>query len=116
MHSSAKSQGIPGESRDESLTHSDGGSCAGPAPGVQIQMHTQTQKLHLHISTKMYALTQNNSWINAPQFLRLSSLSLFCQSQWCLAVIHSRGSLCPEWVTHSLVCKAQLIDLLSFRG
>lgn len=78
-------------------------SCCKNARGhkdpIYTEAQTSMQVAHIHACTL---------------FLHLPHCSV--SQDGFLAVIHSRDSLFPEWVTHTRACKAQLIDLLDFRG
>lgn len=88
MHSSAKRPGLPGESRDERLnSHSDGAD-----PNTQ----THTQRHYIHPDT------------DAP-CSSVSSLAHCSVSQDGFWAVVPSGE-------HMQACKAQLIDLLGFRG
>lgn len=100
MHSSAKSPSLPGESRDEKADPRSDGGFTGVEPP---QTRTHPGITHAHSCCTLFLhLTVS--------FIVLSVRMFF------LAPLHSRDSLFPEWVTHTQACKAQLIDLLGFRG
>ncbi len=109
MHSSAKSPGLPGESRDERLTHIQ----MGVRGSWSRYKHARARRSRLHRGANKYAVTH----IHAAPCSSMSRLPHCSVSQdGSSAVIHSRDSPFPEWVTHTRACKAQLIDLLDFRG
>ena len=94
MHSSAKSPGLPGESQDERLTHIQGGG--GGVHGLEL---LQTHKNHIY--TVAQTSTQSHTFMHAP-CSPISCLPHCSVSQdGFSAVIHSRDSLFPEWVTHA---------------
>lgn len=87
MHSSAKSRGLHGESRDEGRTLSEG--------AVKSAADTPRHKNRKHSCMKVVP--------PSPPGLIVLSVRMF------LAAIHNRESPFREWVSH-----AQPIDLLAF--
>lgn len=100
MHSSAKSPGLPGESQDQRLT--------------LIQRGFVDWSCYKHTQTRNPIQRSTNECAPCSFISRLPHCSV--SQDGFLAAIHSRDPLFPERVTCAQACKAQLIDLLGFRG